>query len=401
MALTFKPYGQVEVSITPLLGEDGTLGSPAVFPIQFADLRVTHPLNDGRTAQVTLSMYDNLTETLAPWQQALRILYYRPLSDEPECIFWGQCNVEDDYTAGTVTLTGKDPSERMTHHYLSIGDDALNDERDYMAGRIFVDHRGLGQLVDAAQAPNGPVLGLAIANQTMVERTRRLHVERGQSCWQLVQDICETAVGPDIDVRPAQDTDEEVYAYLDAYEKMEGDKTGMITLEFGQGGDNLTELRVTPQRPGNHIRVTDRDRHYRIRAVAEDSRDLVGVFQDFTASDWKVKGDDTNALEEYATARARAYGVPPLQVEVTLRASDEQEWYYGHPDYVGDVLGDFYVGDVVLFAATRGYRTYEDDVRITEVEISTEGWRSPVFTKLTVIPRAAEDLEPLIDVDDT
>jgi hypothetical protein len=384
--------GQFVVQITPLLNndQDDIPESALLTPIQFSDLTVTHPLNDSRTASVTLSMYDPVVETLEPFQQALRILYFRPGDPGYEVVFWGQANVSENYGDATITLEAQDPGGRMQHHYVRIGDEAMNDPDNPMKGTITTDFEGLRSLVLAAQVPSGPQVGVWISDWWGSTRhpTMKMGIDRGQEVWALILQIVQSELGPDIDMWPAPGLDWGLYATMETHDEMMTDVSSTVQFVYGYAGDNVADITVTPSHPTTMATVIDNEQNWRVLVRAPDQVQDTGYWIDWITVDHEVKKDNTDVLVETGKAHVRAYARPPKQVEVTLRPDTGQDFYYGYPyAYNSDDPGDFYVGDLVRLKAKRGERSFSQKFRIMQVELSQEGSRSLVQTKLTIVPR--------------
>jgi hypothetical protein len=387
-----RGYGQLVVQLTPLLNFDADPLDPETFltPTQFSDVVVTHPFNEARTASVALPMDDPVVASLEPYEQALRVLYYRPGDDGYEVIFWGQTNVEDDYATGKVTLTAQDPSIRMQHHYARIGDDVMNDPSDPQKGTITPDYFGIAGLVQCAVPPSGPALGCIVNDINADEHALiPMGIERGQEVWSLIQDIVTNDLGPNIDMRPAQGLDEGTYCFLDTYADNPRDVTSEVTFSYGFSDDNATNVTVSPGHPTTHAHVIDTKKKWRATAAAPEEIAATGAFVDWIATDHEVKHGDTGVLEEAGRAHVRAYARPPKQTEVTLRPDNYQDHFYGHPTQSGngDTQGDFYTGDLIRVRAQRGSRSINEKYLITQVELSAPGPRGPVQTNLSVVPR--------------
>lgn len=412
-----EPFGRFQVAITPLLRADSTWGEEAyIYATQFSDVNFQHNMNEGRTASVTLSMYDSLVGIVAPYSQALSIWYIRPGEDNRERIFWGTCNVIEDYAAGTVTLDGQDPSIMLQHHYLRIDDLALNNPQDNKKGNIPLDGRGIALLVSAGNpgtlplvldAVGIPLLGLTTHNHMANRAVIRLEVERGQEIWATITDIVEGVAGPDIDLKPNQGLNGGLpsgatsqgfglgrcYAVLHSYDPWGGatvlgrDLGAVIHFEYGLAQDNASNVRISPTRPGNDAVAVDNSQTWRVRAVADTERQITGLWQDWIMYDHRVGWGDVEPLAELAQANCKLYARPLRQCDLELRHDVGQDYFYGDPDALGiSETGDFYVGDIVTVSATKGARSVSEDYRVVGVNLSMQGTRGPIITKLTLVP---------------
>lgn len=390
----------------------GAVGAEEVVVSEFEDLEVVHPLNDGRTARVTLSIFDPVIATVTPFAFALRVLW----EDRLEPVFFGPSNISVDYAAGKCYLDAQDPSLRMSHHYLRRGDDALTGDSDPDKGTIDADDTGIGLCVDAAQntagqdARDDPKLGLQWSGFYSTSRTRPIGVERFQECWSVVQDIARAVGGPDFDVQTNDAWPASQYAYLYTYDSLGTDRTtitpdappaGKVVLDYGIGADNLTSFQERPGRPTTHAHVHSSDGKYRRSAGATAASNQTGIYVDAINYDIEVKKTpafplgDTEALAELAQARVKAYGFPPKFLEVTLRPDAVISHSYGHPFAnvpAGTRAPTVYLGDKVTVRAVRGQRSYGGNARIIAARYVHPGKRGPASVQLTLVPVIAGDI---------
>jgi hypothetical protein len=420
------PYGTFRLAITPLLTFSPDFDeSDYVFVEQFADAQFSHPLNDSRTASVSLSMHDPIVENLRPYEQAAVLYYVRPNVDpaEAERILWGQCNVIDNYADGTVQLDIQDPAIRLQHHYLRVGDEALNDPRYQWRGLVTQDDRGIYDIVKGGYmvTVDAPLLGLAM-RQRMTNRSLTKQVERGQEVWQTIKDLSELIGGPDFDLKPNHDptgyyptggsivSDEwKCYATLNAYNpaysentpQLMRDMTADVIFEYGQPSDNITTLAVTPMRPTTDVILVDSVQSIRTRGIAVAERHTTGDWQDWVSTGEDMHAADWAIPEERAIMHLRAYANCLPQIDLELRPDTGQDYFYGDPESpASPVVGDFYVGDLVTVRAVRGYRSFEYEYRVTQVDLGMDGSRAPITTKLTLTPKGTE-IEPVVETDET
>ncbi len=399
------------VQITPLIRPDpGFVDEEDIITVtQFADLDVSHPWKGYKTAKVTLSMEDVAVEDLQPYAFALRVLY----EDREEPVFWGQSNIVDDYENGLCHLEAQDASLRMMHHYLRRGDDLLNDVPEEDKGTINADNTGIEGCIDAAQniasqdLRNDPSLG-CIASPTRVStpRVAPIVVERGQECWQVVSDIGQAELGPDVDMETPDDF--ENYTELATYDPdtMGTDRTsatpdspgaGEVVLSYGLIGDNMLGPTVNPQHPTTHAHVLSEDARYRVTAAATVAANDTGGFIDWVRTGFQVDStEDLDVLTEVAQARVRAYGVPPKHTTVALRPDIAITHNYGRPTFtapVGTRTPTFYLGDAVTVRAERGFRSFSQAMRVKGVHLTWPGWQGPALTLLELIPVVGGDID--------
>ncbi len=438
---------QFEVRITPLMrGVEGELESTVLgfnaagathvaeedttLVTQFLDLEVTHQLNEPRTGRVVLSIHDPIVAALEPWQQAVWIAYKRPLETLPEAILYGQCNVITDYDAQTVTLDIQDPALRVRRHYIRRGDEALN--VDANRGRLATHAESIRLILDAArnipaQQDRGvPVLGISDAHDYYsadFEEAPSINFERGQECWDLIEQIVRAVGGPDFDMFPRWFFPTEgAYCYLWTYDPADPppDLTGNtlardldpvdpddlapgeVVFDYGLGQDNLVGLVEEPGIPTTHVHVLDEPAAYRETSADADSSHDVGIFTDWIGVGFAIQRPtraqptaDTSPLRALADAHIKAYGRPPRHLTATLRPDDALGFHYGHPEWqfavpegVEYIGGEWYIGDYVRVRGLKGERSISSLNRITKVDFKYDLERDLVLINVELIPAA-------------
>ncbi len=401
------------VQITPLIRPDpGYVDEADIVTVaQFADLDVAHTWKSFKTAKVTLLMTDPAVEGLEPFEFALRVLY----EDREEPVFWGQCNIRDDYETGLCYLEAQDASLRMMHHYLRRGDAAIDDNPEEDKGTINADREGIQLVVDAAQniasqnTRNDPIVGIGVidsGDRAATPRDAPVVVERGQECWQVATDLGGGEGGPDIDM----ETPDNLFFYTDlaTYDPgaMGTDRTSAtpdtpgpdeVVLSFGLAGDNVLGPTVNPQRPTTHVHVLSEDAKYRVTAAATAAAHATGHFVDWIRKGIQVdSSEDLTVLTEFAQAHVKAYSVPLKFVTVVLRPDVVIAPNFGRPSFTapeGTRLPTFYLGDQITVRATRGYRTLNEAMRVNGVHLTWPGWQGPALTLLDLIPHLTADLD--------
>lgn len=443
------PKAEFEVRITPLMrGVPGGMevdGAPSGVTVieesdttlvqQILDLEVNHDLNDFRTGTVVLSIHDPIVADLEPFAQAVWIGYKRPLETLSEAILYGQCNVVTDYAAERVTLEIQDPSLRLQHHYIRRGDEALNVDKN--RGRLELHPDSIYPIVEAArnidlqQNRNVPALGLYVDTfyfTGAIEEASFIDFERGQECWDLIQQIVRGVSGPDIDIVPQWTFPTSGwYAILDAHDPADPPNPvstalsrnldpvdpddpdpGEVVFDFGIGQDNLEALEERPTRPTTHAHVLDEPAVFRETSADADSSEQVGVFVDWIGVGFAIRlptrgsdglGNhtvvpaDTSPLRAIADAHIKAYGRPPRFLTLTLRPDDALGFHYGHPNWIYSVPegveyqgGEWYIGDLVRVRGVRGERSVNELVRIVGVKFKYDLQRDLVIVSVNTIP---------------
>lgn len=404
---------------------------------QFHGLRVERPLNDGCTAKVKLSMHwqhdvtvGDAIEALEALQQALWIGFWRPGEYLAEAIFWGQCNVIDDFAAEEVELVGADPyAGKARSHYIRRGDPALNidNERGSLPAHAFSTYEIFNAARNTPEQQDREMPAFALHDNYLAnftdpayEDVGPLEFERGQEVHALHQLILDAFDGPDMDVRPTFWFPSPHYAYADHYYSPTNDipvagavwggdvlgrnldpadaddpQDGEVIFQMGYEGnpdlpagtrDNIKACRAEPGKPITHQHYLDASREYRVTVADAASSYDIGAWVGFNQADFtitkatRVKPADVTALRELAKAIVRAYGVPPDHITIKLRRPDLAGMFqYGHPIWttttpsgIPRTGGVWYLGDFVRVRAKKGRRTLDKLARIVKVIFSQD-----------------------------
>ena len=383
------------IQITPLLRPDSAfVETDFLVPTQFSDVGVHHVLNGFKTASVTLDMTDPVVEGLEPREFALRILY----RDRLEPVFWGPCNIDDDYERGKCILNAQDPSFRLLHHYLRRGDDAINGVPEVDKGTITPDPRGIIAVLAAAEniapqiARNDPDLGIIAymsGPKYATEVNLPIIVQRGQECWQVITNISEHDVGPDFDMEtPLTELDR--YVNLATYDDLGRDLTTDITLTYGP---QLTGVGINPGRGTTHAHVLSSDTKFRRTAGSVAASNKTGPHVDWVPTDLEFPDGDDSALQAKANDIVKAYAFAPKFITIKSRPDVALINNYGNPSFTppaGTTPSTFYIGDRITVSAERGYRSFVGPVRITEVHLTQSGSRGNSITELKLVPTVGD-----------
>jgi hypothetical protein len=439
VSATDPDIADLEVRILPLLkGVPGTIEGEGAYTTsidiedtilveQCPSVEVNMAVDEGRAATVVLSSHDWRAESLEPYEHALWIGYWRPGEVQAETVFCGQMNVSDRFDEGLVILEAQDPTGKMQHHYIRRGDDALNIDKH--RGQLEPHAFNFDTVIQAArntpeqQDREVPVLGLRVDIEGYFadppfNDEGGVEFERGQEVWDLISTWAQQANGPNMDVVPNWLWPiESHYAQLDLYDyPTDPEAPGIgelgrylapvnpdaptgseVVWDYGLGNDTLEDCQVDPARPGTHQHVLDRDKAYRETSADADSSADVGVWVEWIEADFTIARPrpgvpaDTSPLRELADARVNAYGVPVKHTTIKLRPDDTQNRHFGHPRWATDIPGErigghWYLGDYVLVRALRGYRFFEQLVRIVGVKIHRSAPDYLVRFDVEVIP---------------
>jgi hypothetical protein len=344
---------------------------------------VVIPLNDGRTASVTMSAYDPVVEVLAgltqiPYAVMLKVYYRGAL------VFWGPVKVQSiDMAAGTVRLDAVDMTLRLANHFLRRGDLVLSgqlDENNQDQGYVEVSGAGLSALIDAAETASFPTLGIDLGvDSYTVDPDRSVGASRGANVYEIWQAVA-AALGPDWELEPIE-TVSQFYARLNTVDHQGSDKSAIVVFHYGVGRQNLEGLQVVEgEEYCNFAHVLDRDQKFELPVVNSTALARTGPYIRWEATDFEAANGLTDAqVEDVLTAHGEdviaAYGHPSLALTLTLPVDAEDSQRY---------LDDFIVGDTVGVAGKVGFvRLPEYGYRITQVALRLDN--EQVRTSLEVV----------------
>lgn len=390
----------LEFHLTGLIG--GTTASPTPPPYygRIADPQageVVIPLNDSRTASVTVSVFDPVVETLAaavasndlhqiPYETHLKV-YYNGL-----LVFWGPIKVRSaDLAAGTVRFDAVDLSLRLIKHFVREGDPLLaGGTVDNVTGDGYlpISHEGLRLLRDAGDTVSFPPLGIDDGtNDFTPDPNAIIDVHRGDQVWSTMQRI-QQALGPDFELEPREAGDG-FYCQLNTYTHQGTDISALTQLHYGTGHQNLEALSfVEGEEYSNLVHVFDRDLKYHRHRADATALGRTGPYITWDATDYSVNHASVSDADAEAVLDAAgddilsAYGVPLLALSLTLPVDTRDGLHY---------FIDYKVGDLVGVAAKAGFILLpEASYRITRVTISQDG--ESVRQALEVVAVGADEL---------
>lgn len=341
---------QLEVAFTSQHLPDGTPAKVLAWLKEFSDLEVTIPVNDMRTASVSISIYDPAVLQIKPYVNFVYVLLY----GNP--IFWGPMHgLEWSPKDGTVVVHATDPGLRLENHFIVHGDGILESTGPF-AGRVPIDYRGMRLLRDAADnlpsqnARNVPVLGVGDGSAD-TSSSAMTSFQYGDEIWSSMKSIAEMGGGPDFLLQPNEIAGSwPYYVTLDCFDNIGNDRT-FARFDYGFGKDNLEE--VTWSSGGKfvtHAHVTDADGTHTQTFAALDESAAAGVYVSWEGSSYKVPPGDEDALLEKAKATVEAYRHPVEAVTATLRNEDLQTYKF---------FLDYFVGDTVIVEGKAGYMHFQ------------------------------------------
>src|SRR3954470_8230482 len=184
-------------------------GATIIHTTDGGGLTVTEPLNDSRTAELTISCHDPVARHALPLSRVLSVTY------GPFLIFKGPIlQTSTDYAAGTIRISAHDATIRLKHHYHRYGDEAV--EIGYP-----VDGVGMRTLIESSEPrpsqvalgvpPNGILGGVDTSTHQGPKPTTDppapgdgiwRKAERGSNVFETVQNLSQAIIGPDFRFRP-------------------------------------------------------------------------------------------------------------------------------------------------------------------------------------------------------
>jgi hypothetical protein len=337
-------------------------------------LEVIDPLNDSRTALVTIPIYDRPAKLARPLDRVLAIEYGSHL------LFKGPIlQVSTDYERGTVTISAHDPTIKLKHHYHRFGDLAVD-------GGYTIDGPGMRVLVESSLSaesetssgipPNGILWG---HDSTTHRPDTKRKVGNGANVWETIINLSRTLIGPDFRFRPVDNNHVGVYpatlfplgfmCEMDTADQLGEDKSGEVIYEHGLGADNAENVIDEPDGdvvrnqfsqvyPGGVRNRNDADRIATARG--NGSIHDYGLMEGYESSGQK---DSHDVLREKARAIITAYARPPKFFTVVPRIDDGDTV----PRYPRDVR----TGDMIRVRARKGEREFDEVGRIMRVAINS------------------------------
>lgn len=343
-------------------------------------LEVTDPLNDARTARLTLSIYDKAAHYCRPLDRLLSVTY------GPHLIFKGPIlQVATDYASASVQITAHDASIKLKQHFHRYGDAACDT-------KFPIDGRGVRLLVEsslptATQIINDvPPNGILWGHDTTTHEAAappagdgiwRGPVKPGTNVWESINNLKDVLPGRfDFRLTPVDKDHLGVletsipgfYCELDTADRLGTDKSDTLILEHGLGQDTAENVTHEPDGdvvrnyftqvyPGGQKGRNDHER--RATAKAPNSIADYGLLEG-----WESSGqtNDTQAvLLEKARSMVKAYARPPDFFTVAPRQSSADV-----PRYPGDMK----VGDTIRVRARKGTRQVDLIGRILSATVA-------------------------------
>lgn len=332
---------------------------------------VVIPLNDSRTASVTVSAFDPVVETLAALTQVPYAVHLKAYYNG-HLVFWGPIKVRSgDFVAGTVRFDAVDMSLRLIKHFIREGDVTLEGTVDATTGEgsLPISHTGMRLLRDAGETTSLPPLGIDDGTNDFAPSTVGvMGVRRGDQVWNTWLQMSQT-LGPDFELEPRDDGDG-YYAQLNTFTRQGTDKSGAVQFHHGNGRQNLEALSfVEGEEYTNLAHVLDKDLKYRETRTNASAILRTGPYIAWDATDFDTshtsEADSRAVLDAHGDDILAAYSVPLIALNLTLFADTEDGYHY---------LDDYGVGDTIGVAGKAGFLELpEAPYRVTRVTLSQDG----------------------------
>ena len=363
----------LRVGITDLAGEVKT------WLTEFSDLSVEVPLNESRTANVTMSIYDEAFQHVSCGDRMLKVVYNEHL------IFIGRIVIPRTSARDAICeLSCIDNTILLKHHYHRFGDPAVDQGFTW-------DGAGLVTLIQSAHpiaahlTEGTPDIGILAGYDTTTPQTLWgtgdddywSYAQRGSEVWESMTKLCNVAeIGPDMEFQPIDDDHNPLglvrgqwdHWMINAYDK-QGDADNTATFVLGYGADNLDDFTHEPDfdqcrtyatyvRPGGETGSTD----YNGRRTYDDhdSRIKYGLMGTWESGEDK---DGPKELRSKAKALVKGYAYPPDYFTLSPMLSGENTLAY---------LDDYKVGDEVNVKIQRGYFQSDFRGRVVAVRVLQE-----------------------------
>jgi hypothetical protein len=360
-------------------------------------LEVIDPLNDSRTARLTVSMYDRCSKFARPLDRVLSVTYGTHL------IFKGPIlSVSRDFQEGKVTIFAHDPTIKLKHHYHRYGDWAVD------AGYT-LDGRGMQTLVESSldwesETDSGiPPNGILWGYDNTTHRDDKTAAKRGQNVWDSVVSLSQIVGGPDFRFRPVDKYHDGKYpaslgihdlgfmVELDTNDHLGTDKQDEVIFEAQIGQDNAENILHEPDgdvvrnyftqvAPGGPRNRNDEEKSATVKAGG--SIHDYGFYEGYESSG--------NAKDPVSVLRARAqdwvgaYARPPAFFTVTPRIANE-----GVPRYPADVV----VGDTIRARARKGECSFDGIGRIVKATVKSIDQSGNSRVDLDCVPTILETID--------
>jgi hypothetical protein len=399
------------------------------------ETEVIIPLNETRTAKLTLSIYNPVLmkhgmSLVAPMSRLIRIRYNGYL------VFWGRILLPTwKGEEAKVELSCIDSSVMYKKHYHTYGCQAVD------VG-YFVDGTGmfcLAESVEPLQTQKSPRLGAGVYFG-IDHTTHQIHVKpigdlepdadqgsfrkvaRGDQIWESMVNLSQIegppvheggipVLGPDFELQPVDEETEQTtynrtaktygtrawtpyfHAQLNVYDKQGEDKSGTIIWHYGWGRNNLRDCEYAPNgdeiknyavavNPGGPSSSSD----FTSRAGAHNPKswEEYGIL-----GAWITAGqvDPLSILQAAADATVEAYAWPLEAIVIYPKREGELS---GNVLYT--YMKDYKVGDIIKASLRKGALNFAGSARVIQVTLKQveNGTSEEAIEEVLVTPELGE-----------
>jgi hypothetical protein len=377
------------------------------------------PLNDSRTAKVSLSIYDDSVKHVIPLARMLRVFYLDYI------VFWGQIttptwNLKDPQNS-TVEVQAHDPSLAWKMNFLRWGDLPVEDlyPLDGDGIRMIANSANPGPGLLSQGVPHSGIkygydssidAGPKPTNYAYPEPESGLwgKIRRGENVHAAIQKVCEASTAPDWELLPI-DVDHpgrEVtwspgyYAELNTYALRMTDRSERVVFHKGFGKHNADEMTYQPDgmrvcnyavvnKPGGEEDSAD----VNARALSQhlDSMQAYGIMERWESSN--IEDVQPRILQHKADQLVEAYNEPPPFITV-VPSTERRRGLPGAGDPYR--YRDHYeVGDRIGIAARQGEMPpLSLTARVMNATLSDEKHGAPTKTTLDTAPTVKNTDDP-------
>jgi hypothetical protein len=363
-------------------------GEVVAQPFQFESAEVVVPLNDSRTARVTLSMHDPVAQEILPLKRLLKVYYGTLL------VFWGYITQPIwDAQSGLIEVNAHDPTLKLKHHFHRYGDWAVDFSYplDGIGMRILLESTiPIQPQLDRGVIGNGIEWGTNTVTPQPEEAEGGLYriVQRGMNVWESVLEMTKSAEAPmDFEFEPQDGLGPGYFCVINTANYLGVDKTDVLPFHFGYGADNLENFIYQPDgdatrnywvavHPGGDTNRDEADK--KALYHDEDSWLEYGIYQGWESS--QQKDYNQAVLAARAQMYVEAYATPPEFFSITPRADAPGVPVFGT---------DYAVGDTIKASVKRGYLVKELTGRVVQATLAQTDSSGNVGTQLEMVPAIA------------
>lgn len=368
-------------------------------------IEVVWPLNDSRTAKVSLSIYDPILRFVKPVETLLNITL------GPYLLFYGFITQPVwDAAAGTVEVNAHDVTLKLKHHFHRFGDVVV--DIGYP-----LDGKGMRQLIESSipnerqlargVVPNGILWGSMTGTFQGPQPTTDTPLEtdglwgkaeRGSVVWDTLTNLAQSVVGPDFEFQPIDEFHQPLVsegfipgyiAQLNTADRLGGFKEDELLFQYGHGVDNLENFVYQPDgnemwnywaevNPGGQRGRTDLN-----RALRHDEASWLkyGIFGRMESAKQTY---DVSVLGDRAKAMVQAYAYPPDFFQIDPRPDDPS---------VPKLIEDYQPGDRIKASVKKGYLSQELIGRIISATVTQRDTAGGANVSLDCVPSILVDAQ--------